>query len=292
MTQKVPVMFFNPATTPLPTKEVFMASVATLTNETLPQMCRQYQIGSIHLDETALIYNTFGIESYCGPAVEHFSGQAFASDALLQASIKDYRAAMKKMVEHIESIKINNHQLSINIDFPKAILACLRTDDITKLTTLMQQLEFSPGSAHRGYALRVAATGDAFKCLSFLLRHRTDTITEAGPTSGKIALHGAITNGNARCVKALLHAVNAMDYYDPAGQLLFGDKPNRPIDQIGKIQDEAKKVEVIAVITHAVNGKPGQECSAEQCQEIRETLLAAVAPTPASTSSRPSFMPR
>ena len=285
-------MFFNPATTPLPTKEVFMASVASLTNETLPQMYRLYQIGSIHIDETALIYNTFGIESYCKPAVEHFSGQAFASDALLQASIKDYRAAMKKIVEHIESIKTHNRQLSTNIDFPTAILACMRTDDITKFTTLMQQLDLLPGSAHPGYALRAAAADDAFKCLGFLLRYRTNMITEAGPTSGRIALHWAITKSSARCVKALLNAVNAMDYYDPAGQLLFGDKPNRPIDQIVKIQDEAKKVEVIATITHAVNGKPGQECSAEQRQEIRETLLAAVAPTPASTSSQPSFMPR
>ncbi|MCX7114815.1 MAG: hypothetical protein NTW08_02735 [Gammaproteobacteria bacterium] len=274
-------MFTQPS---ILSREDFITQLPLQIQVRIPGLQARYALSASHMEPKDLIYAVFGISSTYDLSVKHFSGDAYKQDQVLVALIASYQEKMKAIIDHIEVIKQHNRDLAAAVDFPTAILSCMKNnqDDVGKLTTIIAQADLQPqGSKNRAYALRVAATGGALHCLQFLVKHRTDTLTMPGPTSGKIALHGAIENARFSCVSALLNAADASDYFIPAEQLLFGTKPNRPIDFISKIQDPTTRMEMIDLIDNLVFFQHAQDCQKSGRPEINsvlETLRAELEP--------------
>ncbi len=83
------------------------------------------------------------------------------------------------------------------------------------------------------FALRVSSVG-YLDCLRMLLKKGANPMS-AGPKPGKIALHYAIEHCFPEGIQALLSQKNATDQCNPCKQLLFGEKPSRPIDCIAQL---------------------------------------------------------
>ncbi len=134
------------------------------------------------------------------------------------------------------------------------------------------------------YALRVAAGGGAEKCLQFLTSKRYADLL--GKTSqGKTPLILAMEAQNAdkpqktKLIELLLKGINGgsgslYDCYIPYQQLLFGEKPNRPIDLWSAMPEGEVKAKIKSIIEEVMDGEwgSGVASSSEQKEAIRVIL--------------------
>lgn len=122
------------------------------------------------------------------------------------------------------------------------------------------------------YALRLSAMQGSIHCLNHILSTRKVDIFDTDPQTKKIALHYALNRGHMGCILALLRATDVLDFYDPAGQLLFGEKPDRPIDVIKAMNDELKKFEIAYGIEDVLMSYHGINTGRKQRDEINVFL--------------------
>jgi hypothetical protein len=152
------------------------------------------------------------------------------------------------------------------------IIELVRKDDAEQLQDFITNLAKAPDVELYNRALLVAAEGGCIQCLTYLLSAGLPNILSPGAQTSKIALHFAFERADIQCIKALLLATDINDFYAPADQLLFGDKPNRPIDAITLIDDMAVQREILQLIESILESPKGNNTSKIQRQEIESFI--------------------
>jgi hypothetical protein len=147
------------------------------------------------------------------------------------------------------------------------IMRHVREDDVMGLKLLLTPTQH----VHQEYfhhALRLSAQCGAIQCLNYILSTGLANILEPERHSKKIALHYALEQEHLDCAIALLRATDMLDFFDPAGQLLFGEEPNRPIDVIDRMDDDIKKFNIVESIQSVLRGYHGVNSDQKQQDEI------------------------
>ncbi|CDZ78553.1 hypothetical protein BN59_02863 [Legionella massiliensis] len=253
-------------------RELAIKALKQATDVTIPAILADNVIDNKFLDEKLLTSKIFLLSQQNKPHVSLLEQEV---DEEAFNVVTSYKEAMRKAVGHIELVSKNNLKL-IPKDIRGEILGHLQKDNAVLLEHLLKQSEHAPGILEDyNYALRVAANG-AIRCLTHLLSTRIPDIMDPGPKSGRIALDYAIENGHPSCVAALLKAKNTLDFYNPAGQLLYGKSPNRPIDKLQTLaeKDDEKAASIRKIILDVFKGPEGRGSltSERQVSEIKQII--------------------
>ncbi|MFA5961014.1 MAG: hypothetical protein WC785_10930 [Tatlockia sp.] len=235
-----------------------------------PQMLNRYPNDSNDfVNHKPLINELYLLNSQCSKYVQQLEQ---SNDLSAAAAVNSFKENMKHALKHVESIQANNRR-SIPKDIPGEILTHIQKDDAVRLEALLKRCEGTKDIlSHYDYALRVAACG-SIRCLNYLISTRCANILAPGK-SGTIALHNAIDRKRPVCIEALLNATNSHDLFAPSAQLLFGEAPGRPIDYLGKIDDEKIFTKIKNIILTVINGSVGDRemATSQKREEIREIL--------------------
>lgn len=149
-------------------------------------------------------------------------------------------------------------------------MAFVKNDDVDALRNLFEVSETRAGTmqAHYNNALRISAMHGSIHCLNYILASGQANILDPGRGSIKIPLHYALEQEDMDCALMLLQATDILDFYDPAGQLLFGEKPDRPIDVIDRMEDDTKKLIIVDAIEKLLMVHYGVNTNQAQRDEI------------------------
>jgi hypothetical protein len=167
-------------------------------------------------------------------------------------------------------------------DIQPEIEAGIRTDQAVMIRTAILTNEFY--GSPRAYldpdtVLRQAAGYGATNLLRYLvgeheIRPATNLLS-TGPISKKTALHQAIERGQVECVDILLHAKLNDVGPAPVQQLLFGEKPKRPLDSLMRLKDKVLQAEMWRVVEDSLESTGEQYASTEDQEELVSALLNA-----------------
>lgn len=137
-------------------------------------------------------------------------------------------------------------------DVRATMISMVRGNDIAKFRLLMASSRFI-NVADLNFILRYAASLGSTEFLEQLCKpvpHFSNAdILSPSNLNNKIALHGAIENGHVDCVRILLNSSGPLcGRLAPVTQLLFGEKPRRPIDSLKRLENKQVCLEICALI--------------------------------------------
>ena len=233
-------------------------SVSTLTSKanqvirSVNDLMTRYPIGTSYEKRDDFVGELFVLPERFNSILRQLKSKqmSVAEAENVEAIHLQFKETMRLAVLHGEGVRTPPSQYVDNVR--KQMIAMLPKDEGTRLNSFIRNMSSSNSSADIDYTLRNAANLGAVKCLAILCgpypkRAFADIFSE-GTLSNKIAMHAAIEKGHANCVEILLNTMGPGDGRAPVQQLLYGQAPNRPIDSLIQLKDDAKCIAICDVI--------------------------------------------
>jgi len=200
----------------------------------------------------------------------------------LKKLISELQERMAAAVQRIEEMRTHNDNLAKRINIAAQLNELAKKPDTPALRKFIRDFDRQMKLEYLSHALRYAAATGQANNIDALVKSGGEILGE-GPTSKQIPMHHAIINGQVLAVHRLLRSVNAMDYFDPVGQLQKPDSSQKtPLDYLNGLSDLKLKNAIREEILTALNTVPNNayddsKARAAICEKLAKPFQAEVA---------------